>query len=723
MRKQEIARLMPREALKRIKSAQTIAVIGPTSSGKSTLIYALVNKHIIKFIMVGVGDKRQTTIIPCNFLFDERIIKEEHFSIRINGKRFATKLIHVKVLESLAKLFAMNGCDAEDTVDSIDEVFINNIFEPSDSSYHLGKISSEISLDAFKSAVLKVLFSIAELEEDFNSRVKAKKKESNKTKVAMDEIRGIVMEDMWNEIPAELLKDYAKWLNSIEEIIINRLVSLLNVGEITDTILEYSTRRDDEFPYGGNVLQGLFDPFEPYSLIIEDFILACRPREELIKMANENVPLRFCLRDSMGLNQIDMGENSIKDALDIALNCSPDSILLLISLEEHGKVISECCEVIGQKIGKAKKLDVPVYVIFTKPDIVIGNLVNKAERATVELKQEDYDQHIGNAISSVNEMVAGFAEKMPVENAEWLSIRYLEEAIDPIQKALKTKNPEQVARFKRTGLYEKIDNIIRDTQIRVLPKGMLEPLYVTVEKPECAAIEFKLDGNVIASEFSGMKNALTQDKAIVNGYIITDKRRIHGRSVIKYYNNLRIGLGYHTRAYVYGNFSINMKGMINRVLLSNIPDFASLYKIEVVKTLADNMAECEIDRLVKAFDNNDAIAESAFAHINPVIFDGLPSKIRKLQKLHLVFRHYFTSTEKYYMVMDKVAFNLSYGNSDVKALIDKIYFDDSLTYDEIIRKMQMEFYDMFASPKFADIVAKEIGNAMTELVNKMFIVI
>ena len=87
MKKREIARLMPGEALKRIKSAQTIVVIGPTSSGKSTFIYALVNHRIIKYILVGIGDKCQTTIIPCNFLFDERIEKDEYFSMKIKTKR------------------------------------------------------------------------------------------------------------------------------------------------------------------------------------------------------------------------------------------------------------------------------------------------------------------------------------------------------------------------------------------------------------------------------------------------------------------------------------------------------------------------------------------------------------------------------------------------------------------------------------------------------------
>ena len=95
MKKQEIARLMPGEAHKRIKTAQSIVVIGPTSSGKSTLIYALVNHKIIKYILVGVGDKCQTTIIPCNFLFDERIEKRRKGFLQ--GKNECRKVVRCKL--------------------------------------------------------------------------------------------------------------------------------------------------------------------------------------------------------------------------------------------------------------------------------------------------------------------------------------------------------------------------------------------------------------------------------------------------------------------------------------------------------------------------------------------------------------------------------------------------------------------------------------------------
>ena len=227
MGKQVFASLPPGEALKRMRSVQTMVVVGPTSSGKSTLIYALVNYCIVKYIMVGIGDKRQTTIIPCNFLFDERIEAEEHFAIKINSKQFDQGPIHLKILDGLAKLYAMNGCDANETVDSIDETFMRNIFEPSDSAYHLGKIEDQLSVDEFKSAVLKALSAIAEFEADFHSRVQAKKKESGKGRISMDEIRGDVMEELWNEISDGSRDEYSKWLNSIEGIIQKRLTELL----------------------------------------------------------------------------------------------------------------------------------------------------------------------------------------------------------------------------------------------------------------------------------------------------------------------------------------------------------------------------------------------------------------------------------------------------------------------------------------------------------------
>jgi GTP-binding protein EngB required for normal cell division len=722
MKKREISRLMPGEALKRIKSAQTIVVIGPTSSGKSTFIYALVNHRIIGFILVGIGDKCQTTIIPCNFFFDERIKKDEYFSMRIRTKEFSAKAIHLEILEMIAKEFSTNGMCAEDTLDSIDEVTFQKVLEPEDASYHLGKISDKVLLEEFKNVIVDALIEIEGASPSFNERVKVKKKELEKQKVVMSTIRRMVFEDMWNELDPDLLVDYYKWLNSIGEEIMNMLNRLVGAGHGLGEISEYSVEQGDVLPYGGLILQSLFDPFQPYSLVVEDIVLACRPRTELIEKADEDIPLRFCLRDTMGLNQVDMDENSIKDALDIALNCSPDSILLLMNLEERDDVIAECCDVIGEKIGKAKKLDVPVNVIFTKADRIIGNIINKVEKTTVELTQADYNRHIDTAINHMENSIDSYLKKLPQKSATWLSIRYLEERIDPIQIALKALGSDKLVKFKPEGLYQKIDEITRDTQTRILPKGMKAPVFVTAIDTEKPAVSLKVDGSLISDVFKQMQITLTEDKAVVNGYTITTNYIINGRSVVTYYNKLQRGQGHTTRALVYGNFSINMKGMLNKILCNSIPDFATLYESEVVSTLIDNLEESEIDRMIEAFDANHEITEFAFADINPAIFEGLSPKVRKSQKLHCIFRHYFNSSDKYYMVMDKVAFNLSYGNKRIQNTIDKVY-NKPISYDATIREMQNTFKKIFASQAFADIIAEEIGAAMTELVNKMFIII
>lgn len=725
MRKQEMTKLMPREVFRRMKSAQNIVVIGPTGAGKSTMIYALVNNKIVKFILVGVGKKNQTTIIPCNFMFDERLMKDEYFAICIKGKKYSFKLIHNKIMEMLAKLYVSNGYDVDETVDAIKEESLTEVWEPKGADYHLGRLSSEISVDDLKNIVKCALQIIDEAEDSFKARVNKLKKEPDKRTVGIDEVRSIVMEDMWNDIPLELKEEYQRWLEEIGEIIKRRLAECLGEDGQIGEVGEYSIERENEhnLPYGGDMLQHIFDPYEPYSLIVEDITLVCRPREELIEMFDDKIPLRFCLRDTMGLNQINMDSNSMKDALDIALNCSPDSILLLMSLEERNDVILNCCEAVSTKIGKAKKLDIPVNVIFTKADLAINTAITRADRDTVELMQADYNKYVLNAVAALEKDMKEYLALFDEESATWLSIRYLEEDIDPIQMALRNAGSPLVDKFKKIGLYNEINDLLYKTQMKILPQGIKSPLFVTVKNTERPAVDIVVNGEVLNKKFTQIQNILTEDKATVNGYQIIDKRRIHGRSVVRYVENLQIGLGYTTNAYVYGNFSINMKGMIKKILEANMPKFLTLYESTAITTLASNMEEVELDRLIQELDENEELTRFAFADVNPALIESFSSKDRKLQKLHLIFRHYFASSDKYYMVMDKVAFNMSYGNIEVRKMVNSFYDNPYLTYDETIRNIQAQFKAFFKSDAFMVMLADEIGNAMTELVNKMFVII
>lgn len=711
--------LHPREVMKRIKSAATIVAIGPSSSGKSTLIYALVNHRVVVFINKGIGDKSRTTIIPCTFLFDERM-RAEQFGLQVKTRKFSSKDVHIELMEQLAILFSNNGGYAEDTLDCIDEEWIDRVLEPESAAYHLGVLKDELSLAELKEALTIVLEAFENANESFDSCVRKKKEELKQQKIKITEIRRIVFAEMWDRLSPDKTMAYFQWIENVGNCVEKKLNALFGENDC-NSICQFSVNENDLFTYGGHILEELFDPYQPYSLIVEEMTLACRPREEIIK-ENADLPLRFCLRDTMGLNQIDMDSNTIKDALDIALNCSPDSILLLLNLEERDDVIAESCDAIANKLKRAEKMNIPVHVFFTKADRILDNLIYKNNRKTVDIKQTDYDEHILEALRKVEESIGGYISRLPEESATWLTLRFKDENIDPIQMALKKSASDKAVRFTPQGLYSEVERIIDDAQGRILPKGMKAPLVIQVKDYDVPAVSFNIKSSVMKDVMEAIREKLTQDKAIVNRYQITTNYRIHGRSVVNYYRNLQSGQGYKTNAQVYGNFNINMKLMLYNVLCECVPDFLTLYEEQAVGTDVMNLDADEIMKMVAKFDANERISEFAYADINPEIWENVAENIKAGQKLHFVFRHYFGESEKYHMIMNKVALQLSYKNEKIKTIIDSVYMKP-ISYDATIREMQKTFLQVFTTEEFSQIIAEEIGDAMTELVNKMFVTV
>ena len=107
------------------------------------------------------------------------------------------------------------------------------------------------------------------------------------------------MEEMWNGIPQEVKEEYQSWLAEIGEIVKHKLAVCIGTNGQVGEVGEYSVEKGDVLPFGGDMLQHVFDPYEPYSLIVEDITMVCKPRKELIEMFDDKIPLRFCLRDTM----------------------------------------------------------------------------------------------------------------------------------------------------------------------------------------------------------------------------------------------------------------------------------------------------------------------------------------------------------------------------------------------------------------------------------------
>lgn len=699
-------------ALKRKSSAPQLVVVAPSGSGKSTLIYLLMNHRLIPYMKIGIGEKSQTTIIPCEFCFDERITDDETFAIQIIKKDYASKDIHMAVLTVLMDLFGRNDCDTEDTIEAFDEKVLDQILEPEEAHYHLNQIKDDISLEELLDALTPILDYI--VDNDFKAKVKKRRDELKSKKIRLPEVREMIFEEMFEEMPEDIKADYVEWLNKIGDRINEILNNEVGSDMLEGKMLQYSLDDDNN---GTHILEVLFDPFAPFSLVIDHISVACRPRQELIDIAQEKspeLPFRFCIRDTMGLTQKGIDAASTKGALEAALNCKADTILFLLSLDERDDTLSECCKALVEKkdeLMKKSHLDTSVYVLFTKADRKVENLINKRNTGDLYIDENTYRENIQSVLAELESMVHSYADMLPQEEVGWLSMRYLKDSY--VLKAL--EGDERKHNFEPEGLFEKIVDYSMKTLRGTLPTGVKNPLFVTAIEPDKPAVQVVVDPEKIKAEIESMQHNLCDETDIVNGYVISDKTpRLHGRSVYSYWNNLIIGLGHTTKASVYGNFSINMKGLLKRMLGNAFASFAKFDDNCAVKFTADNLDDDVLMDVLKTLFGSDDIE----AGLNP----ALGEKNIALQRLYEFYVAYFMDESRFASLIDRVAYDLSYGNPELKQYLTNIY-NNTPSYDGAMRKLQISFKSFFGSDDFTRIFVTELNQVMTEMVNKAFIII
>lgn len=697
-------------ALKRRSSAPQLVVIAPSGSGKSTLIYLLLNHRLIPYMKIGIGEKSQTTIIPCEFCFDERVEDEESFAIQIIRKDYAAKDIHIAILSVLMDLFGKNDCDIEDTLDAFDKNVMDSIIEPEEAHYHLGQIKEFISLESLKNALVPILnFMIAK---DFKNKVRVRKEELKSKKVKLSEVREMIFEEMFEDMPENINLSYTEWLNSIGSVTECKLKEAIG-----DEIFEEKMHQYHLDNKGVSVLEALFDPYAPYSLLIDHILIACRPRQELIDIARvkaPDLPFRFSIRDTMGLTQKGIDATSTKEALEVALNCKADTILFLLSLEERDDTLSECCKALVEKKEELKKkssLDASVYVLFTKADRKVENLINKRNIGGLYIDANTYSENIQDVLEVLENMVHDYANMLPQEEVGWLSMRYLKDSY--ILKAL--ENDSRRRNFEPEGLFEKIVDYAMKTLRGTLPKGVNKPLFITARNPDKNAINVSVQSGKIKAAIERMQYSLCEETEIVNGYVIGKKTpRLHGKSVYTYWRNLTVGLGHTTNASVYGNFSINMKGLLKRMLTNSFSSFKDFDECRAIELTADNLKDSALIDMVKELMGTDEIDLG----MNP----ALGERNIALQKLYEFYIEYFTSSSRFASLIDCVAYDMSYGNPSVKKELREAY-NVALGYDGAMRNLQAYFKKFFGSEQFEEILISELNQVMTDMVNKTFIVI
>ncbi|WP_422658932.1 GTPase domain-containing protein [Paenibacillus sp. EC2-1] len=737
--------ISPTDALMRSQQYPSTSIIGPSGAGKTAFINAVFNKNLSKILKIGVGDKNQTTLFTCNFVLDSRI-SEDKFAFKVRTQPFDYKRIVTIVVDALCDLFWKNDYSAEETVRNIsDSWLLHHVLEPAKATYRLSEIKEQISIEELKDAVLLILKNMETYQgSSFEDLLKEKKKEPSLKAFKNPEIRQQLFTTLWDNTDQIIKGYFQEWLQSVEKVVWMEFCKQFQyewTGEPpADLLLEGSVLETEK----ANALRQIFNPKAPYSLIIREAYLACRPHEELYKDKAYDLsepPFRLCLRDTVGVNQSANDMQTIQEGIEVGLTYRANSLLILLNLEDRDDTLKPFCNIIHDQLEKKSSTQhKSVYVLFTKGDKLIGTRVSQKTNNLV-IGQKDYNENIIETILEVEEKAEQFVNMIGRCDARWISLRYYEKEDDPIQKALEEYDNKRLMKelreshkiklmadqaFKPIGLYSILEQMTKSILDSMLPPGMAKPHYVSVPDRNKVAIELFVDKTRILEKLTAVKKVLTQEKINVNAYLFPSEPvapnylEISPWTVNAYWSKLQLGLGHNSKSDPgkYLNISINMKSLVYRSLTAYM-SIEQLYNMDAVSVSAANLKGdlTELEGILNALQINQLSQETKAQ------FSEEGSLFRRYEQvLNEKLKEYFSQPYRQLQVLDAVAQQLTFGNQKVIDRLESVY-GAQYSHDRSMRRVQNELYKLFSSEEFNDLLVEEVGRTMTEMINKLFITV
>ncbi|NMA82714.1 MAG: hypothetical protein GX962_02495 [Epulopiscium sp.] len=421
--------LTPADVLERKGNIPSLSIVGASGSGKTTVVTNLLNPKIALYTSVGIGEKSQTTTFASNFILDARIDQEDIFAISIKSKKLDSKLIAGKIFEAVVDEFLDNGYEVENTIESLKDDDWTDIFlEPKDASYHLSSIKNKLDIEKLIALIESVLKNFD--EEDFEQKVAERKKILGKKTSKEKKLKRTVL------LSYALDPSVIEWVENIEEIIVKELEEI--IGEVNPFNKTFSYVVEST---GKDILKEIYNPQKSYSLVIDNIDIACKPRDEAVKIMKQkdsDIPLRMMLVDTVGVSQEGVDEDSLTMGVDRALNRSVNAIILIINLEEREDVIKNIFDSLNKKFNELQNKS-DVYILFSKGDKLVETKIDK-RKMSLKISQEDYNREIKTVLEEISEIIERYSKGVysNVIGVRWQSLSYKDENIDPRILAIKS---------------------------------------------------------------------------------------------------------------------------------------------------------------------------------------------------------------------------------------------------------------------------------------------
>lgn len=571
--------------------APTIGLVGPTGSGKSTVLSFLVSPEDNKLLTYNIGESNQTTRISFKVSLNSSM--EKGRVILKAKKAKISKDYFRNIVDTLCELI-YNLIDEGDKIGelNIDEEVLEKMFNPKNKEYKAYTyLSSEYKEKVGRLVdYIKELSVIAwdDLESLCKARFKEKKDNNGKKRKKQDVYEEVISEEIYKALEdnTNLKESIEVWIQEFESSILKFFDKFFVDKE--DRIIDTDVNDSNLKAF----IEAVFADDSVFSLVFSELVYVTRPAEGIVKyyesaytaLETEDKPLTINILDTMGISHLSDEKNALEDALDGVLTSTIDGMLFICKADEKDTVYENILEILEKKSnGKDGRLaKKPVTIARTKADVIIkSKAINEYRRETGEniIPNEAYNKYYLEAFESFKKDYMKLPKKLIGD--ENLKIEFLSLAPNET-KELKIVLEQEISEEK---LYKIILDLNERIQKYYSEKGQIVAVAKDEQEITCDMLVKSAYKNI--EELS--KTLVEKNLVHKNGqYLKYLSGYYHGRSISTWYGKHRKGVGHRSDSGTCENFAIFIKNMIcNWLKSTDIFEGKFLHELELSKIDVD----------------------------------------------------------------------------------------------------------------------------------------
>jgi len=558
-------------------SAPIVAVVGPSSSTKSTTLAELLEKEAKKLLARNIGTKQTSLFDTLLMLNSEMDPGEVIIQCIVKSIDLVTFKTHLEM--SLSDYLYKNRDELDDL--QLDETVLKNILNPTNRAYHFYNYvesthsteSQYVDCPSLQDLQNIITECYEVISPSLLDCVRQREKEAKTItpRPRKEKLFQLEVSHQFEHHP-DLLDSYYAWFQKLYDHVLSQ-ISFMS-AQLDDTTFILTGNASDELLKG--FMEAAYDKNSPYSIAVKQIAFLVRPSDKFSALYHkmysahnyENKSLRLNVLDTPGLTQVSEEKTEIQDSFDRILNMKFNALLFLCGSSRETTEYMLSREVL---INNKKKLgDRPLLFVRTKADTVIDSFLREKARNETdsgklenEFIEQNADQSYEFLLSEIELDDQIFAkENMPTvisgKHVEFLCLE--PDRIEKINEKLSKKlDPE-----KLFSLLTELSLTIHDAYAPAIENGIKR--CVRSLQADKAALQVNMNGYMgpVSNAFANLM--VQQNEKFKDSYLqyTRTKFAFHGRSVSTYVRKHRTGTGHETNANVYENFRLFISNMISR---------------------------------------------------------------------------------------------------------------------------------------------------------------